>query len=181
MKKLLSITVTLFLATIFSCNKSEIVILAPDSFESKEGFRNLNVLLFDKGHFQDKMGKHPDHIHLFTLNYQTDGSKALIKSNLAFGLVELQENEEIPPGSPTFSREEEIPWAYCMNDGTEMTGFFLDYFVSDKLRKNKPALEEFRIWFENIVVDWMNDNDLGPKVKHDKPGEYWIKIIGKVD
>lgn len=181
MKKLITLTAALFLTITFSCNKTDVS--PPRSVELKLGVeKNFNVLLFDEVHAAEKEPTDPKHfhLHLFDKDYLTDGSQALIESNLAFGLAELQEDEVILPGSPTFSRDEEIPWSYCINDGTTMTGFFLDYYVTDKLLNHKPALDAFKLWFEKVVVDWMNLNNLAPKVKPYKAGNYWIKVIGSV-
>jgi hypothetical protein len=187
MKKLIPFAATLLLA-IASCNKSDTP--AVNSVESKptaEKYRdvtakNLNVLLFDelKGAEKDSTDPKHTHLHLFSMSYLTDGSEALIDSNLAFALAELQKNEVILPGTPTFQWETQVPWIYCINDGTVMTGIFLDYYVTDKLLRHKTNLAAFKSWFENVVVNWMNANNLGPKVKYDKPGEYWTKIIGSV-
>jgi hypothetical protein len=143
---------------------------------------NLNVLLFDSAKAADKDLTDPNrqHVHLFNRHYLTNGSEALIDSNLQFGLTEIQKREPIDSGAASFSRDEELPWSYCINDGVQMTGFFLDYYVSGKLGKNTVDLVAFKAWFETVVVNWMNLKDLGPKVLSDKPGEYWKKIIGKV-
>jgi hypothetical protein len=189
LKKLFILPAILFLVIIFSCNKSEISVSKTVALKSgTEKFRNatdknLNVLLFDEGHAADKDSTDPkhNHLHLFNMNYLTDGSQALLESNLAFGFTELQQNEVILSGAPSFAWEEQVPWGYCINDGSVMTGFFLDYYVSDKLANNKSALKDFKSWFEEVVVDWMNVNNLAPKVKSDKPGDYWKKIIGSVE
>jgi hypothetical protein len=189
MKKLIPLTTTLLLAIIASCNKSDVSTV--NSVESKPPaakYRgatdiNLNILLFDelKGAEKDSTDPQHTHLHLFSRDYLTDGSKALIESNLAYALTEIQANEVILPGTPTFQWDEEISWAYWINDGTAMTGYFIDYYVTDKLLNHKPELKAFKTWFENVVVDWMNANNLAPKVKTNKPGEYWKKIIGSVE
>jgi hypothetical protein len=175
MQKLIFPTVALFLAVIFSCNKSNIS--TPGSFELKLEHKNLNIVLFDQVHIDSVK---PEHVKFFSMTYATDSSKSIIESNLAFGVTELQKGEIFPAGSDQFSRDPEVPWSYCINDGTVMTGLFLDYYVTDDLLKNKTALAKFKTWFEKVVVDWMNANSLSPKVKINKPGQYWKKIIGSV-
>lgn len=189
MKKLIPLTLILFLPILFSCNKNDLS--TPKSVELKplaEKYgnvtdKNLNVLLFDELHAAEKDSTDPKHthLHLFGMNYLTDGSKALIESNLAFALSELQNEEIILPGTPAFQWETEVPWSYCINDGTVMTGFFLDFYVTDKLLSHKVALQAFKTWYENLVVNWMSANNLSPKVKYDKPNEYWTKVIGSVE
>ncbi len=46
-----------------------------------------------------------------------------------------------------------------------MTGFFLDYYVTDRLIADPVALASFKTWFEKVAVDWMNINNLAPKSK----------------
>ena len=187
MKKLLSLTAIIFLATIFSCNKSDVstsnsVKLSGPAEKYRGAGKNLNVVLFDELHAAAKDSTDPqhEHLHLFDMTYLTDSSQALIESNLEVALTELQSNEVIPPGSPSFTWEETVPWGYCANDGTVMTGFFLDYYVTDKLFSHKKTLKAFKTWFEKVVTDWMNAKNEGPKPKYNKPGEYWTKIIGAV-
>lgn len=175
MKKLIYPIATLFLSIIFSCNKSDIS--PTNSLALKVADKNLNVVLFDSAH---NATIKPAHVKFFDATYATDGSQAIIEANLVFGVGELQLNEVIVPGADPFSRDDEVPWAYCINDGTVMTGLFLDYYVTDNLLNNPTALAAFKTWFQKVVVDWMTLSNLAPKVKNDKPGEYWKKVIGSV-
>ncbi len=97
MKKLITLPAALFLAMIFSCNKSDTSPFnpVPSKLETESitnaALKNLNVLLFDAIKAADKTGIHQgEHLHLFDVSYLTDGSKDLIEANMAFGLAELK-------------------------------------------------------------------------------------------
>lgn len=125
------------------------------------------VLLFDP---VKAATKKPKNVKLFGRNYALDGSSDLIRANLQFGKFDLEKGETM------LGHEDGVEWGYCM---LLMVSFFLDYFVTQDLLDDQRALDDFKIWFENLVVGWAMEQGLQAEVLREKPNEFWRKIIIK--
>jgi len=109
----------------------------------------------------------PEKVHLFTKDYQTDGSAKLIQDKLNYGLADFKK------GQATIY-EKDIPYAYWVYDPKS---WFTDYWVVDELFADEKLFTAFRVWYEGVVIAWTNLNRFPYKKLVDKPGEYVTKFI----
>lgn len=161
MKKLITLTALLFLAVIFSCNKSEVS--APGSAELKLGPKKyINaIVLTDAPYYQHEDNYGEGHMLEFGIHFRTDENVALITESLAFIKNALETGDTT--GAYLY------PYTYLIPNAG-----YLDCWPDHELQ-DSPKFGKFKTWYEEIVYNWMVENNCTRiAVGKNKP-QYWVK------
>ena len=162
MKKLITLTAALFLAIIFSCNKSEVA--TPISPELKlGGQKHINAIIFtDVGYVQHTQHYDQGQILEFGIHYKTDSNAAMITDALAFL------KNALLTGDTTEAYEH--PFTYLIPNAG-----FLHCYPEPPLQSS-PKFDKFKAWFEQIVNDWMDQNNCTGIATQENKVQYWAKV-----
>lgn len=162
MKKLITVTAIFFLTIILSCNKSDVSPPGTSAELKMGGTKHINALIFtNASYYQHSPYYQEERILEFKMHYKTDSNIYRIEEALEYLKNALLTGDT--------SEGYEHPYAYITNNGG-----FLDCYPEPDLQAS-PKFENFRTWFEDIVTDWMAENECTEIAVGENKPKYFVK------
>lgn len=141
------------------------------------GLPNLNVVVHDVIKYNETRCQKE---LICKVNYAAEGpegsgTKKLIEDTLDFLLGEIRAGNVTGSAAADDHAEEYYYfWSYTDNTPDGLAGWAKIY---PDAQVQATGLQGFKAWLETIVKDWAQKNGLiWINTKHDKPGEYFLKI-----